>query len=186
MSTRPRQVLLASASPRRRELLEAAGFEVVVRPPGVDESWPGGSLEAGAVALARRKADAVPPVADLLVAADTTVALGEERLEKPRDADDATRMLQQLAGRDHEVVTGYCVRRDGRERTGAVTTRVRFRRLTLEEIRRYVASGEPLDKAGAYGIQGRGGSLVDRVEGSYTNVVGLPLPEVLAAIEAVA
>jgi septum formation protein len=177
-----RRVVLASGSPRRRALLEAACLEVVVRPSGVDESWPGGTLVDGAVTLARRKAVAVPAPAEVVVAADTLVALDEHRLEKPTDRADAARMLRILSGRRHEVVTGFCVQRDGHERAGAVTTHVTFRNLSDQEIDRYVATGEPLDKAGAYGIQGEGGSLVDRVEGSYTNVVGLPLAEVLAAI----
>jgi septum formation protein len=180
------KVVLASASPRRRLLLEAACLEVVVRPSGADETWPGGSIDDGAMALARRKVEVISAPGDLVVGADTLVVLGDDRLEKPADADDAVRMLRRLAGRQHRVVTGWCVRRDGRERVGAVTTRVTFRRLGDAEIARYVGGGESLDKAGAYGIQGGGGALVDRVEGSYTNVVGLPLAEVLGAIEALA
>ena len=175
---------MASASPRRRNLLESACLEVVVRPSGADESWPGGGVDDGAVALARRKVDVIPAPGELVVGADTLVVLEDDRLEKPTDGVDAAHMLRRLAGRQHRVVTGWCVRRDGRERVGAVTTKVTFRRLSDPEIASYVASGEPLDKAGAYGIQGKGGALVDRVEGSYTNVVGLPLAEVLAAIEA--
>jgi septum formation protein len=143
-------------------------------------------MAAGARALARRKADAVQVDADeLVVAADTCVVLDGGLLEKPRDADDARRMLRALAGRTHEVITGFCVRRGGKHREGAVHTRVGFRSLSHEEIERYLDSGEPFDKAGAYGIQGAGGALVDKIDGSYTNVVGLPLSEVLAAIEAV-
>lgn len=155
-----------------------------MRPSGADESWPGGGIDDGAVALARRKVAVIPAPGETVVGADTLVVLEDDRLEKPMDGEDAARMLRRLAGRQHRVVTGWCVRRDGRERVGAVTTRVTFRRLSDPEIDRYVASGEPLDKAGAYGIQGQGGALVERVEGSYTNVVGLPLAEVLAAIEA--
>jgi septum formation protein len=176
--------VLASGSPRRRALLEAACLEVVVRPSGVDESWPGGSLADGAVTLARRKAAAVTAPGEVVVAADTLVALGDQRLEKPVDHADAARMLRILSGRRHAVVTGFCVQCDGRERAGAVTTYVTFRELEDDEIDRYVATGEPLDKAGAYGIQGEGGSLVDHVDGSYTNVVGLPLAQVLEAIGA--
>ena len=179
------RIVLASASPRRKALLEAACFEVVVRPSGVDETWPGGALSEAAAQLAARKADAVGPCADAMVAADTLVVLGEARLEKPRDAADARRMLAQLSGQTHTVVTGYCVRRGSAERRGAVLTAVRFRVLCAAEIDRYVDSGEPFDKAGAYGIQGGGAALIDYVEGSYTNVIGLPLREVMAAIEAV-
>ena len=184
MASRGR-VVLASGSPRRRTLLEAACLEVVVRPSGADETWPGGTLHEGAVALATRKANVVPVPGEVVVAADTLVAIAQTRLEKPLDVADAARMLRSLAGKRHEVVTGYCVRRDQRERTGAVSTFVTFRPLSDGEIQRYVDTGEPMDKAGAYGIQGGGGSLVDKVEGSYTNVVGLPLAEVLAAIAAV-
>ena len=180
---RRRRVILASASPRRRSLLEAACLEVIVRPSGVDECWPGGTVAEGATALAQRKAQAVPSGDEIVVAADTLVAMGETRFEKPVDAADAARMLRCLAGKPHEVVTGYCVSKGGKTRLGAVRTIVVFRDLSDDEIERYVRSGEPMDKAGAYGIQGEGGCLVDRVEGSYTNVVGLPLREVLAAIE---
>ncbi len=158
---------------------------MVVRPSGVGEDWPGGTLGEGAVGLAVRKAEAVPAPGEVVVAADTVVALDGARLEKPVDAADAHRMLRFLAGRQHEVVTGFCVRRDAREETGSVSTLVTFRDLSDPEIERYVATGEPMDKAGAYGIQGHGGSLVAHVDGSYTNVVGLPLAEVLSAIEAV-
>jgi len=181
-----RRVVLASASPRRRALLESACLEVVIRPSGADETWPGGGIDDGAIALARRKVEVVPAPGEVVVGADTLVVLDDERLEKPTDSADAARMLRRLAGRRHRVVTGWCVRRDARERVGAVTTEVTFRSLSDPEIARYVAGGEPLDKAGAYGIQGGGGGLVDRVQGSYTNVVGLPLAEVLAAIEALA
>jgi len=186
MASRPGRVVLASASPRRRALLEAAALEVIVREPAVDETWPGGELVDAAIAVAQRKLDAVVEPTELVVAADTSVVLGAERLEKPKDAADAARMLRALSGREHQVITGFCVRRGRARQAGAVTTLVSFRALSHAEIDRYVASHEPLDKAGAYGIQGQGGALVDRVQGSYTNVVGLPLAEVLAAIEALA
>ncbi len=178
-----RRVVLCSGSPRRKALLEAACFEVSVVVPGVDETWPGGTPQEGALALAERKLAAVPPQKEPMIAADTIVVLGDQRLEKPADAADAQRMLATLSGRRHQVVTGFCVQRGNLRRSGAATTNVTFRRLSREEIERYVASGEPFDKAGAYAIQGEGGGFVDRVDGSYTNVVGLPLPEVLAALE---
>jgi septum formation protein len=181
-----RRVVLCSGSPRRKALLEAACFEVEVVVSGVDESWPGGTPQEGAMALAERKLSAVPPRREPMIAADTLVILGDQRLEKPRDAADAVRMLSTLAGRRHQVVTGYCIQRGNLRRTGAVTTDVTFRRLSREEIERYVASGEPFDKAGAYAIQGEGGAFVDRVDGSYTNIVGLPLPEVISALELLA
>lgn len=176
------RIVLASASPRRKALLEAACFEVIVRSSGVDETWPGGSIADGAIALAVRKAAAVDAAGEILVAADTVVALEGHLLEKPRDSVDAKRMLNLLQGRGHLVVTGYTVQRGDKQRSGAVCTSVWFRPLSPAEIERYVASGEPLDKAGAYGIQGGGGTLVDRVDGSYTNVIGLPLAEVVAAV----
>jgi septum formation protein len=178
------RILLASASPRRRELLEAACFAVDVRPPDIDETWPGGSAAGGAIALARRKLDALGDEDGLRLAADTIVLLGERRLGKPTDAGHASAMLADLAGRRHEVVTGFCVARGSETRERAVTTEVWFRPLCAAEIERYVASGDPFDKAGAYAIQGAAGAFVDRVAGSYTNVVGLPLAEVLDAVEA--
>jgi septum formation protein len=180
-----RSIVLASASPRRRQLLEAACFDVEVRPSGVDETWPGGAAEQAVVTLARRKLDAVVDAERPTVAADTVVMLGDEPLGKPADARDAARMLGALAGREHTVVTGFCVGARTARREGAVVTRVSFRKLSREEIERYVDSGEPFDKAGAYAIQGEGGALIDRVVGSYTNIVGLPLAEVIAAIQAV-
>ncbi len=138
------------------------------------------------MALAERKLSRVAPRKEPIIAADTVVVLGDERLEKPKDNSDAVRMLQILSGRRHQVTTGFCVQRGSLRRTGAVTTEVTFRRLSLEEIKKYVDSGDPLDKAGAYAIQGGGGAFVDTIVGSYTNVVGLPLPEVLAALELLA
>jgi len=176
---------LASASPRRKELLESAALVVEVRAPYADESWPGGSLLAGVKEIARRKMAAVGSFAGVGIAADTVVVLGKNLLGKPADRQDAARMLRALSGREHKVVTGFCVRRGRTERLGAATTRVTFRRLSQQEIARYVATDEPLDKAGAYAIQGLAGAFVDRVVGSYTNIIGLPLAEVLRAMEAV-
>ncbi len=166
-------------------LLEAAGFTVVVAPSGIDERWPGGAPSDGARALAAAKAQGVEAPGEVVVAADTIVVLGGELLPKPIDAADAARMLRLLSGKAHEVITGFFVRKDTRVQSGAVVTKVVFRALAEAEVERYVRTGEPLDKAGAYGIQGEGGGLVDRVEGSYTNIVGLPLREVIAAFEAV-
>ena len=179
----PGKVVLVSKSPRRKELLEAAGYEVIVRPSHADEVWPGGALAKAVVTLAEQKMAAVPEAGDGLaaVAADTLVYDGEP-LGKPADDADAVRMLARLAGREHQVATGFVVRRGAQIVTHAVVTRVRFRALSMAEIERYVQTGEPRDKAGAYGIQGRGGALVEWLEGSYTNVVGLPLAEVLAAL----
>lgn len=178
----PTRIVLASASPRRLQLLQACGYDVEVRPADVDETQlPSEAPGEMVLRLARAKAAAVVSPA-LIVAADTTVVLDGEALAKPLDDEDARRMLGLLRGRIHEVLTGFCVRRSDAWRSGIVSTRVTFRPLTDDEIRAYVETGEPRDKAGSYGIQGLGGALVDRVEGSYPNVVGLPVAEVVAAL----
>lgn len=180
------QLVLASASPRRRELLEGAGFDVEVRPSSIDETVQPGEEPAAYVArLAREKAAAIRAASDeILIAADTVVVKGGEILGKPRDAADARAMLGRLAGLEHEVLTGYSASRGTTRRGTVVRSVVRFRELSDLEIDRYVSTGEPLDKAGAYGIQGYGVCLVESVRGSYTNVVGLPLSEVVADIRA--
>jgi septum formation protein len=176
------RVLLASASPRRRMLLEAAGLAVDVSPPHVDETRvPGTAPIAHAAALARKKALAVQ-ASGLVVAADTVVHLGDAVFEKPTSRDEARAHLHALSGREHRVTTGVCVRRGAHERVFTVTTAVVFRTLDPDDVERYLATGEADDKAGAYGIQGVGMVLVERVTGSFTNVVGLPVAETLAAI----
>ena len=178
-----RRLILGSASPRRRGLLEAACFEVEVRVPNADESWPNGhSLHDGTILIAERKLDMLGSIDDLAVAADTVVVIDNERLGKPRDEEAARQMLRKLSGREHEVVTGFCASRGDARRRGAVVTKVWFRSISSTEIERYVQSGEPFDKAGAYAIQGRAGAFIARVEGSYTNIVGLPLAEVIEAL----
>ena len=174
------KLILASASPRRAALLEAAGYSFEVRVADVDETpQPDESGESLVARLSALKAQAVPCAIDeVVLAADTTVVCDGEILNKPEDAADATRMLRRLAGRVHEVYTGVTVRdRDGDD-TVVVRTRVEFDPLTEAQIAWYVASGEPLGKAGAYGIQGLASRFVTRVEGSYPNVVGLPVAEV--------
>lgn len=178
-------LVLASASPRRRELLSQLGLTFTVSAADIDET-PHPVEEAGAyvLRLAREKARAVAarhPGAWVL-AADTTVALGPELLGKPRDAEEARAMLWRLSGRTHEVHTGVALA--GRhEEALVVRTRVTFRTLSPGEVAWYAGSGEPLDKAGAYAVQGKGGFLVAAVEGSPTNVIGLPLGETLALLE---
>ena len=181
------QVLLVSRSPRRLQLLEAAGFKVEVRPSDVDESWPEhrACIEDAVAGIARRKMTAVEVGARLSVSADTVVMIDGELLGKPQDAQQAWDTLQRLSDREHRVFTGFCVRQGQKERVGAVCTKVSFRDLSAKEIERYIDSGEPFDKAGAYGIQGNGGAFIDRISGSYTNVMGLPLKEVLEAMETV-
>jgi septum formation protein len=182
------RILLASSSPRRLSLLKAAGLEVEVRPAAVDELRAPGELPGEmAFRLARDKAWAIAEDERLpIIAADTVVALQGKVLGKPLHERDAAGILRRLSGEEHEVITGFCVRYFGEERRGTVRTQVWFRSLSDAEIERYVRTGEPMDKAGAYGIQGEGGALVDRVSGSYTNVVGLPLSEVLWELEGLA
>jgi len=175
--TNARAVVLASASPRRAELLRAAGVEFIIRPAQVDESVQDGEAARDYVLrLAIEKAQAVPRVnTDVVLAADTTVVLDDEVLGKPADEADAVRMLRRLAGRSHEVLTGVCVAvHDGLDARVA-TTAVQFATMSDDEIAWYVASGEPMDKAGAYGIQGRASRFVTGIRGSYSNVVGLPV-----------
>ena len=170
-------LVLASNSPRRREILTAAGFEFVVRVPGIAEQrLPGEPPIQYVRRLAEQKAFAVPMnPGEIILAADTTVVVEDQLLEKPRDASDAARMLAALSGREHEVITGICLRSDTRTVVDAATTRIRFATLSQEEIDAYVASGEPMDKAGAYAIQGLASKFIERVEGCYFNVVGLPI-----------
>ncbi len=181
-------MILASQSPRRRELLSDAGFDLTIVPADIDETRRAGERPAELVArLAAEKAEAVcaaltcAPTDGLLVAADTIVWLDDEALGKPADAADAARMLRELSGRAHHVSTGVCALRlapDGSRAAGTSfveTTEVTFWELTDAQIEAYVATGEPLDKAGAYGIQGAGRLLVRSVAGDYANVVGLPV-----------
>lgn len=181
------QIILASTSPRRRQLLETAGIEFALAASGLDEVRMAGEGAAQfALRMAKDKALAVSRGADagaLVLAADTVVECAGEILEKPRDADDARRMLRALSGRLHTVVTAFALARGSAVvESGAVLSRVRFRALVDDEIDAYVRSGEPMDKAGAYGIQGAGGGFIVEVEGSRDNVMGLPVAEVLAAL----
>jgi len=188
-------LVLASASPRRRELLAGLGLAFEIDVPDVDETpLADEAPEAMVVRLARAKAAAVtdrrasamaaPAGGALVIAADTTVVLDGEVLGKPRDVDEAARFLGRLAGRTHLVHTGHALRRGEREATALRTTAVRFRSLTAGEIADYAATGEGLDKAGGYAIQGLGATLIDGIEGCYGAVVGLSLPAlVLAARE---
>ena len=170
-----RRLVLASASPRRRELLERMGLSFVVDAADVDEACEGSAREVVS-AVSRRKAEAVAPrhPGAVILSADTVVDCGGI-LGKPLDEADASRMLRLLSGRWHEVYTGVCVLSDGAARSGIAATRVHFIDLTEGDIARYVKTGEPLDKAGAYGIQGMAGMFIDRIEGCPHNVMGLPL-----------
>lgn len=171
-------LVLASASPRRVALLRQVGADFVVVDPGPDRAWPGESeprhgVRALALDKARRVAADRP--GRVVVGADTVVVFRGRRLGKPRDASEAMAMLARLHGRTHEVWTGIAVVRDDEARTAAESATVQFVRLSAEEIEAYAKSGEPLDKAGGYGIQGLAGQFVRRIEGDYTTVVGLPM-----------
>ena len=172
--------ILASASPRRRELLAAVGLDFEVIPSAVPEVHQAGeSPEEYVARLSRDKAAAVAAKHPdrWVIAADTTVLLGEELLEKPVDPDDAKRMLATIAGKTHVVYTGVTLQNAaaGHHETRVAESEVRMLPLSPREIDWYVATGEPLDKAGAYAVQGIGAMFIDSVHGSYTNVVGLPL-----------
>lgn len=179
-----RSIVLASASPRRRELLASLGLTFTVEPADVDEAvLPGERPEHLVSRLATAKAEALAdrhPEA-LVIAADTTVVVEGQVINKPTDAAENAAFLRLLSGRTHDVYTGHALRLGAASEGGVVRTRVRFRRLTDGEIDRYVRSGEGLDKAGGYAIQGLGAAHVAEVEGSYTNVVGLSLPAVVEA-----
>jgi septum formation protein len=173
-------IILASNSPRRKELLRQIGVAFTTEVADVDErSRPGETPEVYALRVAVDKARAVKlrTRAGIIIAADTVVVLDDTMLGKPVDDHDAERMLTLLSGRMHRVITGLAVMdvRTGNIQTGQTSTRVWFRTLTQDQILSYVNTKEPLDKAGAYGIQGKGALLVDRIEGCYFNVVGLPL-----------
>ncbi len=173
-------LILASASPRRAELLAAAGFAFEVMPADVDETpRPGEPAEAYALRVAHDKAEAVfhscRKSGIAVLAADTVVVANGEILGKPNDSADARRMLRLLSNAAHDVHTGVVVRTSEEERAAVMTTRVCFGAMDDSEIEWYVASGEPDGKAGGYGIQGRAARFIDRIEGSWSNVVGLPI-----------
>ena len=181
------QLILASASPRRRELLQSAGVAFTVIPSDTPEAaQPGETPQEYALRVASEKARDVArrhPGAWVL-GADTIVEIDGEVLGKPQDATDGQRMLRCLSGRTHRVMTAFTLL-DGEGQVRAsqvVTSQVTFKSLSDGQIREYLATGEPFDKAGAYAVQGLGAALVERVEGSYTNVIGLPMDEVLAAL----
>ena len=183
------KIILCSQSPRRQELLERMGvgeFGIVV--PHADEGYdPAMSPQEIVCHISREKARAAAALCgaeDLLITADTMVFLDDKRLGKPADEAEAFRMLSALSGREHLVCTGVTVRRGDTARTEAETTTVRFASLTPEEIRWYVATGEPMDKAGAYGIQGKGALLVEGITGDFFNVMGLPIRRLRRMLEA--
>jgi septum formation protein len=180
-------LILASASPRRQALLRLVGIRFEIIPSQADERFlPGETPEEHVIRLAREKAMEVAGKHRdrWVLAADTVVEIDGKVLGKPRDHREAEEMLQNLSHREHRVLTGYCILRfpSLEKREGKVISRVKFKDLSQEEIRWYLNTGEPFDKAGAYAIQGRAAFMVKEVQGSYTNVVGLPLCEIVEAL----
>jgi septum formation protein len=169
-------LILASGSPRRAELLRAAGIEFTVRIADVDEAiLPGESPRDYVLRLSRAKALAVAEEDEMVLGADTTVVIEDEIAGKPIDTEDARRMLRALSGKWHEVLTGVTLLRGHKVLSDVAVTRVKFSEMSESEIDWYVSTEEPMDKAGAYGIQGYASRFVERIEGSYSNVVGLPV-----------
>jgi len=184
------QLVLASASPRRRELLQQIGLKFQVIPSRADEHiLEGETPEEHVIRLSLDKATEVANRENIsgrwFIGSDTIVLCDHQILGKPRDKTHATAMLKQLSGREHQVLSGYAIidRETKQQRVEAVSTKVWFRQLTDDEIARYIATGEPADKAGSYAIQGLGICFVARIEGSYTNVVGLPLCKLTGAMK---
>jgi septum formation protein len=171
-------LVLASASPRRAEILSSAGIPFVKHPPANIDETPrdGEGARVYVERLAREKAHAIDvPDGAVVLGADTTVVLGEAILGKPEDKADAARMLTSLAGRAHLVITGICLRSAGGAIVDSSSTQVWFSPMSQDEIQTYVDTGEPMDKAGAYGIQGLASKFVERIDGCYFNVMGLPV-----------
>lgn len=170
-------LVLASASPRRRDILTAAGISFRIEAPQIDEVRRPGEEPLDFVRrLAQEKAQAISHTADeITLAADTVVCVEEDVLGKPLDEEDARRMLRLLSGRSHWVYTGICLRAPGKTIVDSAATEVWFEHLSEEEITEYVSSGEPMDKAGAYAIQGLASKYISKVHGCYQNVVGLPI-----------
>jgi septum formation protein len=181
--TEPR-VILASASPRRRELLSLVGIRHDVLPANIDESYQQGETpRQHAERLAREKASAIRVDDAVIVGSDTIVVVDGDVLGKPADHAHAESMLRRLSGRSHTVMTGIAVRHGERLVSDLVEVDVSFRLLSDDDIARYIDTGEPMDKAGAYGIQGYGATIVDRVDGDYFAVMGLPLNRLVRLIE---
>ncbi len=181
-----KKIILASSSPRRKELLTTAGMKFEIHVRDVDETVPEGTLpvEAAKMTATRKAAAVAEDFADcVVIGADTIVVANGKILGKPKDEADAKAMLRMLSGIEHEVITGVCIINNGIKESFAQISKVKFYDLTDEEIAAYVATKEPMDKAGAYGIQGLGCTLVERIEGDYFNIVGLPVAEVSRKIK---
>jgi septum formation protein len=182
------RVVLASSSPRRRQLLDLIGIEHEVRPANIDETMRlREAPRRHAERLAREKASVIARRdPDLItIGADTVVVINRKVLGKPRDEAEAVTMLSQLSGREHTVITAVAVARGRKLRSAIEEVRVKFRRLRTDEIEAYVATGEPMDKAGAYGIQGYGATIVERIDGDFFAVMGLPLMRLVGLLREV-
>lgn len=182
-----KKLVLASASPRRQELLEMLGIDLIIEPSGIDESYrPGESARDHALRLSLEKARDVSAKHPGLwvLGADTIVVVAGEILGKPADKEDAREMLVKLSGREHVVITAFALvfRQTGAEYSQAVESRVTFNPLEEDELQWYLGTGEPYDKAGAYAVQGKGAAFIKEICGSHTNVIGLPLSEVVEAL----
>lgn len=178
MQNESHRLILASGSPRRRELLSKMGYTFEICTPDVDEHVPGHACDiVRTLAVRKGRAAAEHFASGVIIASDTLVSLDGAPLGKPEDAADARRMLRALSGREHEVFSGVCLidATTGREEARVDRTGVRFRSLTDEEIDAYIATGEPMDKAGAYAIQGGAGAFVEGLDGSFENVMGFPV-----------
>ncbi|MBQ2813195.1 MAG: septum formation inhibitor Maf [Clostridia bacterium] len=180
-----KKIILASASPRRKELLETAGVEFEICVSDADESIPEGTKPSDAAKMtATKKALAVAQSHKdgIVIGADTIVVANGRILGKPKDKEDAEAMLTMLSGIEHEVITGVCIVNGGEINAFEQTSKVKFYDLTADEIKAYVATNEPMDKAGSYGIQGKGCTLVEKIDGDYFNIVGLPVAKVVREI----
>lgn len=176
-------IILASKSPRRKELLSIITNDFVIKTADVDETLPENIAPDKAVEyLSKIKAEPFKNDKDIVIGADTVVAIDGKILGKPKDKADAYNMLKMLSGREHSVFTGVTVISNGKCDTFSVETRVKFFDLTDEEINDYINTGEPFDKAGGYGIQGKGSLLVEKIDGDYFNVVGLPVSKLAKSL----
>ena len=180
-----KEIVLASASPRRKEILNMLGIDIIIRPSHAKEDT-GNCTDPEEIVklLAEQKAKAIPRTeSELVLAADTVVSIDGKILGKPKDRTDAANMLRSLSGRTHSVFTGFCILKGSTCIIGSEETKVTFRSLSQKDILEYIETGEPFDKAGAYGIQGKGCLLTEGISGDYYNVVGLPISRIMAELK---
>ena len=176
-------IILASASPRRREILEKVNIDFEIIVSDADENINETRPQVYVSEIARRKALAIDRKEDIIIAADTAVAIDDKILGKPQDADDAFKMLSLLSGKKHSVYTGVFVKQGEKEVSFCEKSDVYFKKIDEAEIKSYIASGEPFGKAGAYAIQGLGALLIEKIEGDYLNIVGLPLSRLYGVLK---